>query len=91
MDKSTLQQALEHVMGADHLCPYSGRGMYGRECLAIERDFLLADGARLMQHAITKNMDIDALLKDMEGACSDSLGMGVITYWPHVPFVEEDS
>lgn len=48
---------------------YSGRGMYGRQCYGITTDY--------------PDTCIEAAVENgIKGACTDSLGMQTIVYWP---------
>lgn len=52
---------------------YSGRGMNGKRCWAIASQ----------DHTATEVIEA-AAQKGLTGARSDSLGLGVIVYWPHL-------
>ena len=76
---------------------YSGRGMYGKECLAFTADgeeFAVA--ADLMEAALDAGEDFIApVLAAMRGIRTDSLGRGTVFYFPGVPadglrFEEDD-
>lgn len=54
---------------------YSGRGMYGKECLGIE----ISKGADLSRLAVSVGKDWLELGEPKR----DQLGMGTILYWPH--------
>jgi hypothetical protein len=87
-----LQKALQYI-SRDQDCgdftvrSYSGRGMYGKECLAITGDlidlvvlgFIIADG-------YSDEVDVS----DLAGARKDSMGLGVVVYWPSIPFEGDD-
>ena len=68
---------------------YSGRGMFGRECLAITVEdmgdiikIMVAVGAAAEQEGID-------LTGDADGARWDSMGHGTVFYWPSIPFTGE--
>lgn len=64
---------------------YSGRGMYGSSCVGIVCDVgdLLVFAAALGSNADEWDW--------VGGACSDSMGLSSIWYWPSVSFAEEAS
>lgn len=62
---------------------YSGRGMYGRNCAGIELD---GDADLLALGAVIAEMVEDEDLKTslMRGVRLDSMGLGIIAYWPSI-------
>lgn len=50
---------------------YSGRGMFGKECVGVSIDRL---------------DDLDGL--PLKGVRTDSLGLGLIAYWPHLTWTD---
>lgn len=73
MSRLTMREILEDVansIGADVYEDYSGRGMYGRKCIGISCE----------QY---NYLDVIAAV-GVTGAKTDSLGTGVIVYWPHM-------
>lgn len=79
---------------------YSGRGMYGKECLGVvlEAGDEIAFGAKVVLAAVERNddleeddedrVDLDDLVGDIESASTDSLGRGTILYFPRIEFTE---
>ena len=76
---------------------YSGRGMYGKECLAIttERgesqwDFF----SQILDEVADTFMDnelssvLAALSRILKDTCEDSMGLGSVFYWPRMKFEE---
>ena len=61
--------------------PYSGRGMYGKQCLAVALD----EGQTLWHLAIA----IGQQLESPPEPKTDTLGYGLIAYWPDIPFNED--
>lgn len=62
---------------------YSGRGMYGKECLAVVYDqpvdlirFVVAMAERGWGDALT------------DSVAQDSMGLGAVIYWPNVTVVD---
>ncbi len=72
---------------------YSGRGMFGKECLAFtaERETSsFAVAADLMAAAIDAGEDfVEPLIKAMRGIRTDSLGRGTVFYFPRVSAEDE--
>lgn len=66
---------------------YSGRGMYGERCLAVEFD---AIGEILNAVAIGGDAAVEHA-RTLARARTDSMGRGSILYFPGVPFVGTDS
>lgn len=90
MNKRPLQLAIENS-GEFRCRKYSGRGMYGSQCLGVEvnMDHSLGDLlGEIVAYVDDDNRDeiSDALRK----LRTDSLGLGEIVYFPGVPFTEED-
>jgi hypothetical protein len=80
---------------------YSGRGMSGKECLGIyiqglasvKRYRLIAAICRaLSDHCSDEDLPeaTGALEKLLDGTQDDSLGTGIIMYWPSIPVTEMD-
>lgn len=67
---------------------YSGRGMYGSQCVGISHngsEFGLAMklARHLVDHCEDEDDAIDAM-ELLEHASHDQLGLGTITYFPHL-------
>lgn len=83
-------------LGID-LRDYSGRGMYGGQCVAtsqVDRDeFMFKLGCVATKHSHANGEDSEVDLFDVTvlllSVREDSLGMGRIVYWPRIPFKEE--
>lgn len=75
---------------------YSGRAMYGRECLGVDvsdfADFLTTYTEALRHQAPSSNNDEwwDAIDEGLRSARTDSMGMGIIVYFPGVKYTDED-
>ena len=65
-------------IGDAHLRPYSGRSMYGQECLGIDMENM-ADAFRFAL-MVTDSDLADALFNPR----FDNMGMGIIVYFPNV-------
>lgn len=78
-----LETAINHE-GLGSLRSYSGRGMYGRQCVAISGDSIDPFHLALMIAAHRYDFSIyDIPLPD-----TDSLGRGVVVYWPQIDWPE---
>ena len=63
---------------------YSGRGMYGKTCLAITGDIdPIEIGFYLAKTSVMEN-------EDFPPTKQNSMGLSIVLYWPRVPYVEED-
>jgi hypothetical protein len=99
MEKSILQIIFEKSIEQGHLTgrlfSYSGRAMYGRTCVAYEPGDedpgLLATGAILYEQALTTHPEhADELVSAMSRERTDSMGLGIVVYWPAEAWSEED-
>jgi hypothetical protein len=86
MDKSRLQAILEEAFG-EQVRSYSGRGMYGRECLALDTDKEAGEVFVAVLEAIEGEHDTTELQNAFQDMRSDQMGMGRIFYWPAVAYV----
>ena len=74
----TAKELIYHLNNADATPrKYSGRGMYGKYCVGCTAKD--AASAFLLGMGVGMNA-ID--FQDLDGVCCDSMGMGVILYWP---------
>ena len=78
----TLQQFLETEL-ALKVRSYSGRGMFGKTCLAVH-----APGEGALQDICYEAGEAGITVPR---ASIDSLGKGVVIYWPKVPFETSDT
>ena len=72
-----IQGLLTDIDGAD-LRSYSGRGMYGKQCLGIDMESM-ADAVRFA--LMVEDEDLTVALSN---PCFDSMGLGIIVYFPNV-------
>lgn len=93
-----LRESLEEASPLATLMRYSGRAMYGAECLAIDTDYpestltgLIYD---LMADATEASAELARLLAVEHDVLADSMGRGTVVYWPTIAlpesFVEAD-
>jgi len=89
--KSALQTVLENF-GNDRgepveLSDYSGRGMYGKYCLAVTglelRDLLRAVAL------FAGDVDSERLADDIDHLRQDSMGRGSVFYFPGVDYISD--
>lgn len=64
---------------------YSGRGMYGRQCISV------TTGERV--HSVLADIiacceDVDAASDMIRGASTDNMGLDHVIYWPSVTWPE---
>jgi len=81
---------------------YSGRAMFGKECLAVVPDFetSAADVIALFQEHLLSDVMRDPQEFDYKKAAEfvamlresrqDSMGLGIVIYWPHIEWTWED-
>lgn len=81
-DLQTLIEELHANTDQQDFCPqkYSGRGMYGRECLGVVVDNLLTGLQAIAHEAGKRGIEMP------EDVHSDSMGRGAILYWPREVF-----
>lgn len=75
---------------------YSGRGMYGKTCLAFSTDDRLGDVVASILDAIAAYTEMDRelaldLASDFRSMKSDSMGLGRIFYFESVDFEEPET
>ena len=88
-EKHPLQQLLEDC--DIRVRSYSGRGMYGKDCLGVD---IKRRGLGSLMAAIVRETrdedEQDIIAAALEGMESDSMGLGMIYYFPDVPYVGDD-
>jgi hypothetical protein len=94
-EKHALQEILEGLTDVFSLKvrSYSGRGMYGRNCLSVVTDRHSPHSMELALHlgrAATDSGRFDEVEEAISGTQEDSMGLGSVIYWPRVPYVEDD-
>jgi len=72
---------------------YSGRGMFGAECVGIVGNTEAGvlddlDGVRLALRAQLRGDDLDAFNAAVERRQTDDMGRGIIVYFPSLKFNE---
>lgn len=87
-----LEQAIEATSGDESdVQKYSGRGMYGRDCLAItgwDVGPLMGAVIRELEHS---DFDYEDVAYGLESLKTDSLGRLTIIYFPNIPYTSSDS
>ena len=71
--KATLQERLDQA--GINVRSYSGRGMYGKECLGA------------VVHS-AEDVYAECERAEIKSACRDSMGLDVVVYWPSIPWVQ---
>lgn len=68
--------------------PYSGRAMYGKQCVSISGDYCLSEWEIALQIGyLARCFGIDA--RDIGTPHTDSLGRGTVIYWPRYEWPED--
>lgn len=80
---------------ASSLRSYSGRCMYGQDCLALDGDFTFII-SNLMATALYEGehftpSDKDEIISALSAVKTDSMGRGTVVYFPTVEFVSDDA
>lgn len=90
--KHLLQSLLENA--SLDVTSYSGRGMYGKECLGVTigsiGEFMTSYTMALFGYYDELNGAHDEVVGAVQCLRIDSLGMGIIVYFPNVPFTDEE-
>jgi hypothetical protein len=79
--------ALEYSLDDSRIRNYSGRFMYGAECLAIVTENPIETIAQLIHGLMGDGDDIFAEVANLlafEDVRSDSLGYSTVVYWPQI-------
>lgn len=86
-----LKDAIEYI--GFEARSYSGRGMYGRTCIAmVIDDNAMQALTRLISTLYEENGEdnVEWLLEDMENVQTDNMGLGTVVYWPDIAWEDED-
>ena len=82
--KGWLQERLEQL--GYRPCAYSGRGMFGKECLGIVIPNI--------QSLFSLGIDIGEHREDGDESPgnpkTDNIGYNIVAYWPSIPYEKED-
>jgi hypothetical protein len=74
---------------------YSGRSMYGKECLGVTCDDTHKLIVDVIEQAIEEDNGENSVIEDtlevMKDSRTDSMGRSSIIYWPSVEFSREDA
>ena len=79
------EKNLKEIFSEVEMRSYSGRGMYGDYCLAVDSDELEA------AYGSGKSSWPDDVCAALFRSHQDSLGMGTIYYWPSAKVDPEES
>jgi hypothetical protein len=78
-----IRRAIDYVGAYEDVdvISYSGRYMYGKECLAID-----GDGHQLMRVVLRAAMLEPEIFEDLnlDDISKDSMGLGQVWYWRHI-------
>lgn len=87
-EKHPLQEALEELRGDYDIRGYSGRGMYGKQCLSINVSQCDMNILQLGFDLATTDAFSGGGGDELPRMCWDNMGLGRVYYWPSVPYVE---
>lgn len=99
----TLQQMFQHVVDDSgqemRIRSYSGRCMYGKECMALVCENygqvarVIAGVMRLVCEQAENKSESPVEVDDVEIKLGrmrmDSMGCGIVAYWPDIPFEKD--
>lgn len=69
---------------------YSGRGMYGKSCVSVHSDERGTEFLWNLSEAINTDERVtDTPYLQVSSPSSDSLGLGMVYYWPSFPWPED--
>jgi hypothetical protein len=66
---------------------YSGRGMYGKRCIALTGDSVSEWGLAIQMAAIADEYDVTPY--DLPEPSTDSMGRGIVLYWRGLEWPED--
>lgn len=95
MQLDKVMESLEDILAGSYeearVSPgYSGRGMYGATCIGVEHGRgIAAPAAFLFLVAEILGLDFIDFLIEVGGGETDSMGLGVITYWRGLTLLDE--
>lgn len=84
MDVDDIVQVIEDA--GYHVRSYSGRGMYGEECLGVVCDSPIYMCASVMARAASYGYHLDDLVALFGKSREDSLGLSAIIYFPSITY-----
>lgn len=86
----TLQEIFEN---AEYKCfSYSGRGMYGRKCLAVYYSGSVGSLFAAVLDSYTPNPECNKanMIEAFEQMQTDNLGRDMVAYFPNIEYVENE-
>lgn len=82
------QEMIELIENTEHQPRfYSGRGMYGKRCLAVDANSIIGLVASLIE-ACSDYEQVMKLVNVLRSAKTDSMGLGEVLYFPKLEWVE---
>lgn len=97
MNKQELKELGSDISSVMECFKYSGRYMYGQQCLGIRCENPVTVVLDILKELISDNVseDVDQLLlylddvlEELKEAQFDSLGMDYVVYFPNIPWDE---
>lgn len=85
MDGELLINLIQHV-GYDPRRAYSGRGMFGKECVGLTTENSFAN---TIADLVEGCSNLEEAAELVRGARSDNLGLSTVIYWPDVQATAE--
>ena len=84
----TAAQVIEALTGEFDVRAYSGRGMYGQQCVGVDTNSY-GDLMRIATLLVGAGIDPHDVAGLGDALRTDSMGMGVILYWPSLKMSAE--
>jgi len=86
----TSEQLIELIDGTGYNArSYSGRGMFGKFCVAVTVPSAMNFAGKLVLEAFTRGIDMLEVCEVLELAQEDAMGRNRIIYWPAYSAEEE--
>lgn len=86
--KSNLQNLIE--LASYEARSYSGRAMYGKECIAVDLDGSAFEFFADLLHYAEEDSDRECLEEALRAARTDQMGRGTVVYFPGTEYFDDD-
>lgn len=90
-DLQTILEGVSDEASDVQLRSYSGRGMYGAECLAVTGATVGELMAAIIMQLVCFKGDHYEVAQAIEGLKTDSLGCDIVIYFPGVEYLPEET
>jgi len=94
MDKATFDKLVSTIEDAGFEArSYSGRGMYGSQCLGVSCDSPISCVMQIVSSFCENADDVESvkdLVDTLSDPSTDAMGRGGIVYWTSIPWLDEE-